>query len=136
MAKLINLNVYDAKNMICVWNENNKDEDFMCGIALDNALRGFMVPCHYVVGTFDDGTTKVAGLITLNDINQDSEDNDLFLFNEFCYYVDIYAAKAFVRYEQDNSTDLKGAKDTVYEILLRSGVTINDEARHYLTSDL
>ena len=135
MAKLINLNVYDAKNMICVWNENNPNEDFRCGIALDDALRGFLVPRHYIVGVFDDGTAKVAGLQTLNDIS--FELLDMFMFNEFCYHIDLYAAKAFVRMElldNSNHKDKKSAKDAVYAELLKSGVTIEEEARQYLTS--
>lgn len=135
MAKLISLNVYDAKNMICVWNENDTNLDFRYGIALDNADRGFMIPRHYVVGIFDDGTTKVAGLITLNEINKDPEGDELFLFSEFCYYVDLYAAKAFVRHEVgDSGYEEQEAKDAVYERLLVSGVKIDDEARQYLTT--
>ena len=135
MAKLISLNVYDAKNMICVWNENDTNLDFRHGIALDNADRGFMIPRQYVVGIFDDGTTKVAGLITQNEINQDPEGTELFLFSEFCYYVDLYAAKAFVRHEVGNSGyEEQKAKDEVYERLLVSGVKIDEKARQYLTT--
>lgn len=132
MAKLINLNVYDAKNIICVWNEDTPGEGFQCGIALEDALRGFIVPRHVVVGIFDDGTTKAAGICSLEDINYDR----MFLYNEFCYCVDVYAAKGFVRLEMWNSkSDEKKAKDEVYSNLLKSGVEIEEAARKYLTSE-
>ena len=142
MEKLINLNVYDAKNMICVWNEDNPEEDFRYGIALENAMRGFMVPRHYVVGTFDDGSTKAAGIFNLTDINQNPEEDmdsyhRLFLNNEFIYQVDILEAKAFVRLERanyGNKISEKEACNNVYAELLESGVEISDEAREYLTN--
>ena len=142
MAKLINLNVYDAKNMICVWNENNPEEDFRCGIALENAMRGFMVPRHYVVGIFDDGSTRAAGIFNLTDINQNPEEDmdsyhSLFLYNEFIYQVDILGAKAFVRLERanhGNKISEKEACNNVYSYLLESGAEISDEAREYLTN--
>lgn len=49
MVELINLNVYPAHNIICVWNENNEDWPFMSGIALDDAERGFMIPRYIIV---------------------------------------------------------------------------------------
>lgn len=140
MKKLINLTVYDAKNMICVWNENNSDDDYRCGIASEEAVRGFKAPRHYVVGVFDDGSSKAAGIFNLSDINQDGEYDgleELFLFDEFAYYVDILDAKAFVRSEITNSANKiseKKARDIVYNELLASGVKIEDEARNYLIS--
>lgn len=140
MKKLINLTVYDAKNMICVWNENEPDADYQQGIALEEAMRGFMVPRHYVVGVFDDGSSKAAGIFNLSDINQNGEDDDLeqlFLYDEFAYYVDIFGAKAFVRLELancGNKISEKEARDNVYKSLLTSGVNIDDEARSYLIS--
>ena len=140
MKKLINLTVYDAKNMICVWNENEPDAGYQQGIALEEAMRGFMVPRHYVVGVFDDGTSKAAGIFNLSDINQNGEDDDLeqlFLYDEFAYYVDIFGAKAFVRLELancGNKISEKEARDNVYKSLLTSGVNIDDEARSYLIS--
>lgn len=137
MAKLINLNVYDAKNMICVWNEKSIDDGWQCGIALDDADCGFMIPKYYIVGVFDDGSSKAAGIHDLSDINQDGDedDNDLFLFNEFVYTVGIYEAKAFVRHEiNDAYCEEDKAKAIVYEQLLESGVAITDEARRYLSS--
>ena len=142
MATLINLNVYDAKNMICVWNENNPEEDFRCGIALENAMRGFMVPRHYVVGTFDDGSTKAAGIFNLTEINQNPEEDmdsyhQLFLFDEFIYHVDILGAKAFVRHklaDYGKRISEQEAKDMVYAELLESGVEISDEAKAYLSN--
>lgn len=140
MKKLINLTVYDAKNMICVWNENEPNADYRQGIALEEAVRGFMVPRYYVVGVFDDGSSKAAGIFNLSDINQNGEYDDLdqlFIFDEFAYYVDILGAKAFVRLElanNGNQISEKEARDDVYKRLLMSGVKIDDEARNYLIS--
>ena len=140
MKKLINLTVYDAKNMICVWNENEPKNGYCSGIALEEAVRGFMVPRHYVVGVFNDGSSNTSGIFNLSDINQNGEDDDLeqlFLFDEFAYYVDILGAKAFVRWElaqSGNQINEKEARDNVYKRLLTSGVEIEDEARNYLIS--
>ena len=142
MAKLINLNVYDAKNMICVWNENNPELDYQCGIALEDAERGFMVPRHYVVGIFDDGSTKAAGIFSLTEVNQSvNEDFDdyheLFMFDEFAYVVDVLGATAFVRLElanNGNKISENEAKDNIYARLLESGVELTDNAREYLTN--
>ena len=139
MKKLINLTVYDAKNMICVWNENEPNSGYLYGIALEEAVRGFMVPRHYVVGVFDDGSTKAAGIHSLTVINQDEEEviDELFLYDEFAYYVDMLGAKAFVRLElaqNGNQISEKEARDNVYKRLLASGVEIEDEARNYLIS--
>ena len=140
MKKLINLTVYDAKNMICVWNENEPKYGYLCGIALEEAERGFIVPRYYVVGVFDDGSSKAAGIRDLSGINQNGEFDDLerlFLYDEFAYCVDILGAKAFVRLELANNGDKiseKEARDNVYKELLMSGVKIDDEARNYLIS--
>lgn len=137
MAKLINLTVYDAKNMICVWNEKDPDEGWESGIALDDADCGFMIPRYYVVGVYDDGSSAAAGIFKLTDINQSGGeyDNGLFLFNEFAYRIDIYAARAFVNHERgDSGCSKREAKDTVYELLLKSGVEIDNDARKYLTA--
>ena len=137
MKKLINLTVYDAKNMICVWNENDPNDGYRRGIALEEAVRGFMVPRHYVVGVFNDGSSKAAGIFNLSDINQNGEDDDLeqlFLYDEFVYYVDILGAKAFVRLELLDKISEKEARDNVYKMLLTSGVEIEEEARNYLIS--
>lgn len=134
MKKLINLTVYDAKNMICVWNENEPNADYQFGIALEDAHCGFMVPRYYVVGVFDDGSSKAAGIFNLTEINQNG---GLFLFDEFAYYVDILDVKAFVRWElcsNGNEISEKEARDNVYKRLLTSGVEIQDEARNYLIS--
>lgn len=132
MAKLINLNVYDAKNMICVWNENDPDESWRCGIACDDSDCGFMIPMYYVVGVYDDGTTKAGGIHNLDEINDLGA--DLFLYNEFCYCVTDVEARAFVRHEiGDSNCDEDQAKDIVYEKLQKSGVRITDNARRYLT---
>lgn len=132
MAKLINLNVYPANNIICVWNENNGGDRFLDGIALDDAERGFVTPRYIVVGVFSDGITKAAGLLDYNDINL-CEGDELFLYDEFLDFVDIDAAKAFVRnkisYYGKEETD---AKTIVFSELEKSGVEISQEAEMYL----
>jgi hypothetical protein len=136
MKKLINLNVYDAKNMICVWNESDPKFDFQFGIAREDAVRGFTVPRYYIVGVFDDGSTKAAGIDDLTSINQDGDEDyleDLFIFNEFLYSVKLLDAKAFVRWElEGDRISEKEAREIVYNELLTSGVKISDEARSYL----
>lgn len=134
MAKLINLNVYPAHNIICVWNENNEDCSFSYGIARDDAERGFVTPKYIVVGVFSDGTTKAAGTFGYNDINRTDSD-DLFLYDEFLDFVDIDAAKAFVRFEVSQGTEETDAKTIVLSLLQKSGVEINEEAEKYLSNN-
>ena len=131
MAKLINLNVYPAHNIICVWNENNQEDTFMSGIALDDAERGFMIPKYIVVGVFSDGTARAAGIFDYNVINRTDSD-DLFLYDEFLDSVGIDAAKAFVRYEVSDGDEETRAKAIVLAKLQKSGVEINEEAEMYL----
>ena len=131
MAELINLNVYPAHNIICVWNENNEEDTFMSGIALDDAERGFMIPKYIVVGVFSDGTAKAAGIFGYNVINRTDSD-DLFLYDEFLDFVDIDAAKAFVRFEVSQGTEETDAKTIVLSELKESGVEISEEAEMYL----
>lgn len=134
MVELINLNVYPAHNIICVWNENNEDWSFMSGIALDDAERGFMIPRYIVVGVFSDGTTKAAGIFGYNDINRNDSD-DLFLYDEFLDFVDIDAAKAFVRFEVSQGTEETDAKNIVLSGLRESGVEIHLKAEKYLSKN-
>ena len=131
MAELINLNVYPAHNIICVWNENNEDCSFEHGIARDDAERGFMIPKYIVVGVFSDGTAKAAGIFGYNVINRTDSD-DLFLYDEFLDFVDIDAAKAFVRFEVSQGTEETDAKTIVLSKLEESGVEIGKEAEMYL----
>ena len=134
MAELINLNVYPAHNIICVWNENNEDCSFRYGIARDDAKRGFMIPKYIVVGVFSGGTTKAAGIFSYNDINRNDSD-DLFLYDEFWDFVDIDAAKAFVRFEVSQGTEETDAKTIVLSKLEESGVEITNEAEMYLLNN-
>ena len=75
MAKLINMNVTEAKDVICVWREDTLGEKygFECGIASESSLGNFMIPRYVLVGVFDDGTTKAAGLHSLNQLNQSGD---------------------------------------------------------------
>ena len=131
MAELINLNVYPAHNIICAWNENNEDCSFMYGIERDNAKRGFMIPQYIVVGVFNDGITKAAGIFNYNDLNTNDID-ELFAFDVFLDFVDIDVAKAFVRYEDSQGKDGTNAKTIVLSKLQKSGVEISQEAEMYL----
>ena len=131
MAKLINLNVYPAHNIICVWNDNNEDCSYEYGIARDDAKRGFMIPKYIVVGVFNDGITKAAGIFNYNDLNTNDIDG-LFVFDVFLDFVDIDAAKAFVRYEVSDGDEETRAKAIVLAKLQKSGVEISKEAEMYL----
>lgn len=131
MAELINLNVYPAHNIICVWNDNNEDCSFMYGIERDDAKRGFMIPQYIVVGVFNDGITKAAGIFNYNDLNTNDIDG-LFVFDVFLDFVDIDVAKAFVRYEVSQGKEGTNAKTIVLSKLQKSGVEINQEAEMYL----
>lgn len=138
MARLVNLQITDASNVICVWREDVTDgqpDDFRWGIACEGASGGFMVPRHIAVGTFDDGTVRAAGLQSLNDVNACGDDYDsLFMYGQFLYSVDVLSAKAFVRLAVDDGgyRDEEAAKAGVYKELLASGVAITDDAEAYL----
>lgn len=131
MAELINLNVYPAHNIICVWNSDNYNCSFGRGIARDDAKRAFMIPKYVVVGVFNDGTTKAAGILDYNVLN-DCDSDDLFLYDEFLDFVDIDAAKAFVRYAVSGGYEETRAKAIVLAKLQKSGVEISKEAEMYL----
>ena len=139
MAKLINLNIIEAKNVINVWVENEDDvlRPYEAGILLDTAERGFMVPRYVAVGVFDDGTTKAGGLIDLNQINSRVDDEILFLYDQFANYVDLPLAKALVRNEcsEDGHTDDVKSKANVYSQLLQSGVELSTEAVQYFEAE-
>lgn len=144
MAKLINLQVIEAKNVICVWrNDEKEDWDFLCGIALDKAEACYMIPRNIVIGTFDNGTVKAAGIFGMGDINDSGEkvDSDeewpeLFLFHQFCYLINLDIAKAFVRgeIEEGKYKDEASAKDCILADMKKAGVTILDEAMEYLSN--
>ena len=137
--KLINFNILEAKNVICVWNTNNPEWHPKNGILRDDAERDFMTPRYIIVGLFEDGSTRASGVHGLNEFNDGDptdEDSELFGYNHFIYHVDLYYAKAFVRhatfayYECDETK----AKAGIYQDLLKAGVKISDEAKDYLTT--
>ena len=138
MAKLINMNVTEAKDVICVWREDTLGEKygFECGIASESSLGNFMIPRYVLVGVFDDGTTKAAGLHSLNQLNQ-SGDEDLFLYDEFLHCVDIFAAMAIVRglVSGGDYRDEPSAKEGMFAELMRSGVEMSRETIEYLTEE-
>jgi hypothetical protein len=137
MKKLINLNVIEAKNVICVWREDcDEHRDYSCGIALDTAALSYVIPQYIAIGTYDDGTPMAGGLLGLNDINDhDYYDKEygLFLYHQFMSYVGIYEAKALVRGEISVGMydDEQSAKVGIYADLLRAGLEISDEAKDY-----
>ncbi|UKK52116.1 hypothetical protein L6472_05930 [Prevotella sp. E13-17] len=138
--KLINLQVMEAKNVICVWREdgNNENQDFGCGIACDTAVGNYMIPSLIAIGVFEDGTTKAGGLHGFNTINEDDGYDGMFLYNQFCYQVNLDVAKAFVRgliccgeYKDEES-----AKAGVIKDMKLAGVKITDDAMVYLAGNL
>lgn len=136
MAKLININVTEAKGVICVWREDTLGEkcDFEYGIASESSLGNFMIPRYVLVGVFDDGTTKAAGVHNLNQLNLPGDEN-LFLYDEFLHYVDIFSAKAIVRglVSDGDYRDEPSAKEGMFAELTRSGVEMSRETIEYLT---
>lgn len=140
MTKLINLNIFEAKNVICVWDENNPERNPRCGIALSNALRGFYVPRHIVVGVFDNGTTRVGGITNYSKLNtyKQTDDiegsyEDIFCFENFLYSVDELYAAAFVRYTLiEENVKEEEARNKILKELKTSGVEISINALYYL----
>ena len=149
MSKLINLQVFEAKNVICgaVAPEKAKEygnygEDFWCGIALNSAQREFIIPSYIIIGIFDDGSTKCAGIRSLNILNAginpedlDASYSNMFYFDTIIHKVGLYEAKSFIRYyhydEIYGDTEEK-IKKGIYEDLVESGVKIDEEAKNYL----
>ena len=137
MKKLINLNVIEAKNVICVWREDcDEHTDVFCGIALDTTVISYMIPRYIAIGTYSDGTPMAGGLLGLNDINDhDYYDKEygLFSYHQFMSYVGIYEAKALVRGEISVGMydDEQSAKVGIYADLLRAGREIADKAKDY-----
>ena len=137
MKKLINLNVIEAKNVICVWRDDcDEHTDVFCGIALDTTVISYMIPRYIAIGTYSDGTPMAGGLFGLNDINShDYYDKEygLFLYHQFMHNVGILEAKALVRggiYDGEYD-DEQSAKVGIYADLLRAGLEISDEAKDY-----
>ena len=137
MKKLINLNVIEAKNEICVWRiDCDEHQDYSCGIALDTAEISYMIPRYIAIGTYNDGTVMAGGLMGLNYINEPeyhSEEYGLFLYHQFMHFVGIDEAKALVRggISEGEYKDEQSAKVGIYADLLRAGLEISDEAKDY-----
>lgn len=144
MSKLINLQILEAKNVICgvIEPKSAKEygefgEDFWRGIGLDDAERAFIIPSHIIIGIFDDGSTKCAGIKSLNILNDpmnldDDSFSNLFYYDTIIYKVGLLEVKSFVRYYQENDETEEETKEDIYEDLLMSGVKIDDEAKDYL----
>jgi len=136
MSKLINLNIIHANNEICVWREDVDEKlPFRKDIESNEAMGDFDVPRYIVVATFDDGSVRVGGVCTLNEINGNNQNYDwLFRRDQFLHFVTLYDAMAFVRYYARIETE-SSAKKIVYDGLIRAGVTIWNEAKEYLLSE-
>lgn len=133
MRKLINLNIIPANGVICVSREDmDMDFPFRSGIQSDEAMGSFSIPRYIVIGTFDDGSVRAGGILTLNEINRHHKDYKyLFLRDQFLHNITIYDAMAFVRcdarYENEDSV-----KKMVYKHLVEAGVEIWEDAKEYL----
>ncbi len=133
MCKLINLQVLEAKNAICVW-RGDTDDDFFSGIEKETAEGEYIVPNYYIVGTFDDGSVQTAGITDLGHFNREDPDR-YFVFNQFLYKVDLYVAKCFVRGSCSYSTrTINNAKEAILADMMQAGVNITDKAMKYLKS--
>jgi hypothetical protein len=137
MDKLINLNVIEAKNVICVWRDDcDEDKDYACGIALDTTAISYIIPQYIAIGTFDNGKAMAGGLLDLNEINNSDnygKEHGLFLYHQFMDYVGIYEAKALVRggiFDGEYNNE-QSAKVGIYADLLRAGLKLSDEAKEY-----
>lgn len=136
MKKLINIQIMEAKNVICVWREDrgNKDLYFISGISSETALANYMIPKYIAVCTFSDGTAKAVGLTTLNNLNEMRDYHELCLYEQFCNVVDKSTAKAFVRDKIDTGIydDEDTAKAGILADMEKAGVEITNNARVYL----
>lgn len=135
-----------AEKVVCVWVEGEGEDEhseWRCGIALKNASRGCVIPRFIIVGTFDDGSVKAAGISELGHINEqvsdyvDGEYDHLFLYDQFAHYVDGYLARALVKGSivVGESKTITEAKATVLSTLMKSGVEMSDEAVAYLKGE-
>ena len=130
MAKLINLNVYDAKNVICVFNAKDDTKDWCYGLGNDDSAVGIMVPRLIIVGVFDDGTVKTAGVKGWDYVCSDID--DMFIFHELIHAVDLETVQAMVRWKKNYIQHEHVAKRHIAEAILRSGVEIDTEIVKYL----
>ncbi len=134
MSKLVNFQLIEAKNVICVWREDqDPDSSFRYGIALETALGGYALPRYILVGTFDDEDVKVGGILDLNDINIGQ---DYFLYDQFLHEVDLDIVKSFVRklISEGSCVCEEDAKNKVLADMQRAGVDITDDAMEFLRS--
>lgn len=132
MSKLVNFQLIEAKNAICVW-RGDTDDDFFSGIEKETAEGEYIVPNYYIVGTFDDGSVQTAGITDLGHFNREKPDN-YFVFNQFLYKVDLNIVKSFVRdlISEGSCVCEEDAKNKVLADMQRAGVDITDDAMEYL----
>ena len=132
MKRLINLNIKEAKDVICFFSYEEYEHLYKSG-----EVMGFIIPNFFAIGVFSDGTAKIAG-IRLEDVHDLQYFNceemwEFFTFDHFCDYVDDDLARAFVKGKQLNENwSEERAKDYVYEQLSISGVRLSNNAKHFL----
>ena len=123
--KLVQLTFVEPKGMICDWQLDNKEEHG----------RDFFVPSHIIVGVFNDGYIRAAGLHGIYDINDEPDLVGLFLYDEIRLYVSLERAKAYVAGRMENEGLTKAqAKHDVLVDLEKAGIDIAKEARAWLYS--
>lgn len=145
MAKLVNFQLMEASDVICVWREGDDEHKplyFEDGIGLDTAMGNYIVPRYVAIGTFDDGTTKAGGLTHLDEINEnvgceyddENEWPEIFIFHQFLYVLDLSTAKAFVRGKLHGMEckDEAEAKADILADMKMAGIRLTDDAREYL----
>ena len=123
--KLVQLIFVEPKGVICEYEVNDKEDEG----------KDFMIPSHIIVGLFNDGTFKAAGIHGIDTINLSMDTDDLFLYDGVCDIVYIKQAKQYVRgrmanYDFKEST----AKINILQDLTKAGIEISDVARDYLLS--
>ena len=132
MSKLVNFQLIEAKNTICVWREDrDSNSSFRYEIEQETAVGAYALPIYISVGTFEDEKVKVGGIIELNQINRYG---DYFLYDQFLHIVDLYDVKSFVRryVEEVRCFCEADAKNKVLADMQRAGVEITDDAMEYL----
>lgn len=121
--KLVQLLFVEPKGVICDWQLDEEEEHG----------RDFFIPSHIIVGVFDDGYIKAAGLHGIRDINDEPDLEGLFLYDEIRKCVGLELAKAYVAGRMENEGYPKGlTKNHVLFDLEKAGVVITKEARAWL----
>ena len=145
MRKIVDLKIIKANGFVCTCNEdkggNNADEHFCKGyggVGLPTARRGYMIPTHIIVGIFNDGSIRAAGIQRLNDLNEHGNDyNELFLYDNIEGLINEDFAKALVRdwKETGEYETLIECKNEIYKDLRDACVKISSGAERFFKND-